>query len=269
MVAERISNSQPKALKDIQPDNSSQDRSITNLKIKAYSEQSNLTVKSIIDELHNAAPFQRDEIAKNYVGIKVTWEGGLWNVKKTSPNIIGDIVNVDIKPIPNEWHYSAFFNVPLKKYPQLRIAQQNDLIRVFGRIMACSSEGMYVELDVDRIEFIEKQQSSSRLVEPSPKQLEKIGNISKLTNQFNIPSVLIGTWNHVWDYARNTCVAQIKDNGDYFAHGGPHTNFKITKAEYVTGTNQIRMELFDLHTNRLDTVQILEIKEFKSFNRTC
>jgi len=116
-------------------------------------ELSTLTVKNIIDEIHNAAPFQRDEIAKNYHGIKVNWEGAFYNVRKSFTKITGDSVRVELKPEPKNWSYSILFEVPLRKYPQLKIAQEGDLIGVSGRIIACSSEGMYVELDVNQIEF--------------------------------------------------------------------------------------------------------------------
>jgi hypothetical protein len=52
-----------------------------------------LTVKQIVDYINNAAPFQRDDIAKNYIGLKVNWVGTLWDVEKN----FSDLKNVRVQ----------------------------------------------------------------------------------------------------------------------------------------------------------------------------
>ena len=113
---------------------------------------SSLTVKHIIDQINESPPFQRDGIAHNYRGIKVKWEGKLWDVEKSFRMPSGN-VRVDIKPEPDSLNYSVLFDVPISKYPQLKIARRDDLIGIVGRITACSGTGMYVKLDVDEITF--------------------------------------------------------------------------------------------------------------------
>jgi hypothetical protein len=113
---------------------------------------STLTVKKIIDEINDSPPFQKDEIAQNYHGIKVNWEGTLWEVKKR----FLESVSVPLHPEAKNVHYSIWFDVPVGKFPQLKIARRDDLIGVSGRIIKCSGPGMFVELDVDEIIFYEK-----------------------------------------------------------------------------------------------------------------
>jgi hypothetical protein len=113
---------------------------------------SKLTVKEIVDAINNSAPFQREDVAKNYRGIKVKWEGKLWDVNKTSTSI-GDSVRVQLNPEPNEHLYSIYFDVPIETYPQLKIAQRGDLIGVLGTIINCSGAGMNVTLDADEVIF--------------------------------------------------------------------------------------------------------------------
>lgn len=113
-----------------------------------------LTVKQITDYINNSAPFQRDEIAKNYIGLKVNWEGALWDVEKDRSSLNG--VTVKLNPEPDSIH-AIYFNVPIEKYPQFKIAQRGDLIGVSGRIIRCSGPGLLVELEVDNIVFHEKK----------------------------------------------------------------------------------------------------------------
>jgi hypothetical protein len=107
-----------------------------------------ITVKEIVNYINNSAPFQRDDIAKNYLGIKVTWEGALWDINKSSFKNI----RVKLNPEPDHF-YGILFEVPVEKYPQFKVAQRGDLIAVSGRIIKCSGAGMYVELDADEITF--------------------------------------------------------------------------------------------------------------------
>lgn len=116
---------------------------------------STLTVKKIIDEIHNAAPYQRDDIEKHYRGIRVQWEGVLWKVERSAFGLTGETVEVNLQPEPKNWHYGIYFVASVNKYPQLKVARQGDLIRVTGRITDCSGEGMYVRLDTDEINFSE------------------------------------------------------------------------------------------------------------------
>ena len=113
-----------------------------------------LNAKKIIDEINDAVPFQRDEIARKYHGFKVNWKGKLGNVTKAFAEITGESVGVQLHPEPENLRYSVFFSVPIAKYPQFKVAREGDFISVVGRIITCSGVGMSVELDVDEITFL-------------------------------------------------------------------------------------------------------------------
>jgi hypothetical protein len=117
-----------------------------------------LTVNDIINDINNAAPFQRDAVAQNYHGIKVNWKGNLWDINKSLPGLTGQIASVKLNADPDNLHYGILFDVSISKYPQLKVARRGDLMGVLGRIVACSGAGMYVKLDVDEITFYEKTQ---------------------------------------------------------------------------------------------------------------
>ena len=115
---------------------------------------STLTVKEIVSYINNSAPFQRDDIAKNYTGLKVNWEGALWDVEKDI--FSSNNVRVQLRPEPDSI-YGIYFNVPIENYPQFKIAQRGDLIGISGRIIKCSGPGVYVELEADNIVFHNKK----------------------------------------------------------------------------------------------------------------
>lgn len=110
-----------------------------------------LTVKQIVDYINNSAPFQRDDIAKNYIGLKVNWVGTLWDVEKDISPFSN--VKVQLKPESDNIIYGIYFKVPIEKYPQFKIAQRGDVVEVSGRITRCSGPGYLVELEVDKIVF--------------------------------------------------------------------------------------------------------------------
>jgi len=123
----------------------------------AHSTQSenivDITVKEIIDEIQNMPPFQQASAGKNYNGIKVQWEGRLWNVEK-SHRSNKNIVRVDIKPHPNDLHYTIFLYVDIEKFPELKVAKRDYTIKVKGKIIDCSSAGMYVELEPEYLSVL-------------------------------------------------------------------------------------------------------------------
>lgn len=121
-------------------------------------EISNITVKTIIDEIHNVPPFQRDAASENYNGIKVRWEGKLWNVEKVySSNKLTQTVRVIFHPIRENLHYSVQFEVNIDQYPELKIAKRDSMIIAEGKIIRCSGEGMYVDIEPSKLHLFNSQ----------------------------------------------------------------------------------------------------------------
>ncbi len=117
-------------------------------------ERSNVTVKTIIDEIHNAPPFQQDTISENYKGIKVRWEGKLWDVEKIDfTNKFRQMVRVRFHPIPENLHYSVLLTANADQYPELKVAKQGSMIAAEGKIIRCSGKGMYVEIEPSKLIF--------------------------------------------------------------------------------------------------------------------
>ncbi|MFC1818220.1 hypothetical protein ACFL0B_03910 [Thermodesulfobacteriota bacterium] len=118
-------------------------------------EFTNITVKNIIDKLHNTPPFQRDTLSNNYKGLKVRWEGKLWNVEKeTYTDKSEKTVRVVFHPIPKNLHYRVLLTVDIDRYPQLKIIKRGSKIAAEGEIINCSSEGMYVEIKPSKLLFL-------------------------------------------------------------------------------------------------------------------
>ena len=121
-------------------------------------EISDITVKTIIDDINNAPPFQRDTTSKNYNGIKVRWEGKLWNVEKLLfSNILKQTVRVIFHPISENLNYSVLLRVNINQYPELKIAKRNSMIAAEGKIINCSGDGMYVEIEPSKLLFFNSQ----------------------------------------------------------------------------------------------------------------
>lgn len=122
--------------------------------LKDVVEPSNVTVKTIIDEINNAPPFQRDTVSDNYKGIKVRWEGRLWNVEKVDfTNKSRQLVKVEFHPIPGNLHYRVLLQANIDEYPELRVAKRDSMIAAEGKIIRCSGKGMYVEIEPSKLIF--------------------------------------------------------------------------------------------------------------------
>ncbi len=87
-----------------------------------------LTVKEIVECINNCPPFQREGLAKNYLGLRVNWEGKLWDVEKDiyhSKSEKEDLIKVNLKQ--GDMFHSILFYVPIEQYPQFKIARRGDL----------------------------------------------------------------------------------------------------------------------------------------------
>jgi hypothetical protein len=116
---------------------------------------SNISVKSIIDEINEAPPFHRDEVGKHFEGIWVKWQGSLWKVeKRTFSGEHNKNVMVEIHALPDNLHYRMLIEVNINRYPELKIAKRGSQIHVEGKIVGCSGEGMYVKVDPIAMHFI-------------------------------------------------------------------------------------------------------------------
>ena len=93
--------------------------SISTLAAKSVS---HLTVKEIIDEIHNLPPYQQKSGESRYNGIIVEWSGKLWNVESIGyPNKNENLVQIEFNPHQENLHYRVLMDADLREYPELRV----------------------------------------------------------------------------------------------------------------------------------------------------
>ena len=115
---------------------------------------SNITVKEIVETIRSSPPFQKKEIAKQYVGINVEWVGYLKeaDVDFRDKSKVRINLNVDREDVIG---YSIWFSESITNFPEVRTLKKKAAIRVAGKIIDASSEGLCVELDPVKVEVIE------------------------------------------------------------------------------------------------------------------
>jgi hypothetical protein len=94
--------------------------------------KSTLSFSKISEMIENAPPLQRDDVRKNFVGIKVSWDTYLKNASKSE----NDIVKLYLAPgsIGSDLLYTISCTVSLSDYQELRILPTNAKIRIEGEI---------------------------------------------------------------------------------------------------------------------------------------
>lgn len=116
---------------------------------------SNITLKEIISDIHDAPPFQTRDKEKQYNGIYVEWSGKLWNVVTNHfANKDENVVKVEINPYHDDILYRIIFDANINDYPELKVLKKNSEIKVKGNITSASGEGLYVKIHIEEITFI-------------------------------------------------------------------------------------------------------------------
>ncbi|MBE4076687.1 hypothetical protein BTR40_06775 [Vibrio parahaemolyticus] len=107
-------------------------------------EFSSLDVKTIIAQIHDSPPYQRQEIEKSYNGIKLCVSGHLNKVSEDYRD--KNKVRVQLSPYGLGDFHSVYFSILPSEFPEIKILNRNSLIKVSGTIVGTSGEGMYVDL---------------------------------------------------------------------------------------------------------------------------
>lgn len=114
-----------------------------------------LTVVEILDTITALPPLQQSEVAKNYVGLQVEWDGYL----KSAEPVYGNSKRARIKLNLRQNQivdYSIWFAVDLDSKPEFRLLHKESKIRVTGRIESVSVEGISVNVDVNQVVVLER-----------------------------------------------------------------------------------------------------------------
>ena len=90
------------------------------------------TLEEIKDRIKAAPPFQQDDVRQHYVGLTIDWQTKLDSVEKAD----GDNLKVYLSVYDKDGRYVGLCtcNVPLIKYPELKVLHRNHPVRVVGRI---------------------------------------------------------------------------------------------------------------------------------------
>jgi len=107
---------------------------------------SNLTVEEIITAINSAPPYQKDEISKKYIGIRVDWIGYFQDVMedpRDKEKVMAKF-NVSSQAIID---YSFWLSEKPENFPEIRVLKRESPIRVVGDIASASSAGLCVTLN--------------------------------------------------------------------------------------------------------------------------
>lgn len=115
---------------------------------------SKITVKDIVEAINAAPPFQKDQIAKQYNGIKVRWTGYLKEAKEDFRDKESVRVNLNVKRDTIIGH-SFWFTEKIAKVPEIRALKSDSAICVVGEILSASGDGLCVVLRPITVEVLE------------------------------------------------------------------------------------------------------------------
>jgi hypothetical protein len=103
---------------------------------------STLSIDDIINTISKAPPLQRDQVAKNYIGLKIEWD----TLFKGGKLIEGDLIRLHLSVIDAATFGSIVWCVvPAKQYPELAILPTNSKVRIYGEIEMVESYGVDIK----------------------------------------------------------------------------------------------------------------------------
>ena len=106
---------------------------------------SKVTVTEIIEAINSAPPFQKDQITKQYNGVKVKWTGYLNEATEDFQD--KDSVRIQLNINRDEIiGYSFWFTEKVAKIPEIRTLEKKSPINVIGEILSASGHGLCVSL---------------------------------------------------------------------------------------------------------------------------
>lgn len=74
---------------------------------------------------------QRHEARNRYAGIKVKWHGKIQNLYLETPDVVALAIRVDNY---DNTSTSVYFKIKISKHPEVKAAQDGDMLWVFGEI---------------------------------------------------------------------------------------------------------------------------------------
>lgn len=106
----------------------------------------NLDANKIMKEINDSPPFQREQIASNFYGIKISWKVTFNSIHPPNNNI-SRVMSRYKGNYP--WIY---FSINLEDYPVFKIIKEGKTFLIVGKILEYGSGGFTI--DVEKIEII-------------------------------------------------------------------------------------------------------------------
>lgn len=103
---------------------------------------STLSIDDIMNTITKAPPLQRDQVAKNYIGLKIEWDTLFISGKLVG----GDLIQLQLSVIDASNLSSVVWcAVPAKQYRELAILPQNSKVRIYGEIESVATYGVDIK----------------------------------------------------------------------------------------------------------------------------
>jgi hypothetical protein len=103
---------------------------------------STLSIDDILNTISNAPPLQRDQVAKNYIGLKIEWD----TLFKSGKLLDGDLIMLTLSVIDATAFGSIVWcKVPAKQYHELAILPKDSKVRIYGEIEKLESFGVDIK----------------------------------------------------------------------------------------------------------------------------
>ena len=114
-----------------------------------------LTVGEIIAAVNTAPPLQKNDVARNYVGIVIDWTGYLRSAEEEfqDPKRIRVNLVVDKADVVGD---SIWFTIGRDELPELKVLHQNSKLSVSGRIVSVSGPGLNVVVEPTLVRVLER-----------------------------------------------------------------------------------------------------------------
>lgn len=108
---------------------------------KGNSKISNFSAVEIKDTVESSPVFQKEEVAKNYQGIRIKWKVTLNSIHIESESMVSLMTRF-------EGGYPwVNFEVDLNDYPYLKVAKEGKLLTITGLISSYRSNSFYIDLE--------------------------------------------------------------------------------------------------------------------------
>jgi len=112
-----------------------------------------ITVKEVIEAINAAPPYQKKEVSEKYIGLVFESVGYLKKIDTDRNDKNKVRVNILLEKGGIVGH-SIWFSTKLGEHPELKVLTKDSAIKVEGKLLSASGEGLNVTLQPIKIEIL-------------------------------------------------------------------------------------------------------------------